>query len=112
MKSPRNSFVRLSVFGALVIAFALGCGSLPILASSAWGQEPMPNQNQKQTTTFTGTIAHNGDQFVLRDSSGVTYKLDDTERAKQFEGKTVKVTGQLDQDAKIIHVESIEAVTA
>lgn len=44
--------------------------------------------------------------------SGEVYKLDDTQRAKPFEGKAVKVTGQLDTEAKLIHVDYIEGVQA
>jgi hypothetical protein len=40
------------------------------------------------------------------------YKLDDTQRAKPFEDKTVKVSGQLDTEAKLIHVDTIEGVEA
>jgi uncharacterized protein YdeI (BOF family) len=75
-------------------------------------QQPQPDQNQAQTATFTGTVVKNGDQFALRDSSGAVYTLDDSQRAKPFEGKTVKVTGQLDEQAKVIHVENIEGVEA
>jgi uncharacterized protein YdeI (BOF family) len=75
-------------------------------------QQPQPDQNQAQTATFTGTVVKNGDQFALRDSSGAVYTLDDSQRAKPFEGKTVKVTGQLDEQAKVIHLESIEGVEA
>lgn len=68
-----------------------------------------PNNNEAKTTTFTGTIMKHGDQYVLEDSSGKTYKLDDSSRAQSFEGKTVKVTGRLDRNSKMIHVDSIEA---
>jgi hypothetical protein len=49
---------------------------------------------------------------MLRDSSGQIYGLDDSDRAKQFEGKTVKVTGQLDTQAKVILVQDIQATEA
>lgn len=75
-------------------------------------QQPQPDQSQAQTATFTGTVVKNGKQFALRDSSGAVYTLDDSQRAKPFEGKTVKVTGQLDEQAKVIHVENIEGVEA
>ncbi|MEI9968672.1 MAG: DUF5818 domain-containing protein [Terracidiphilus sp.] len=74
--------------------------------------QPQPDQNKAQSATFTGTVVKNGEQFALRDSSGAVYTLDDSQRAKPFEGKTVKVTGQLDEQAKVIHVESIEGVEA
>lgn len=68
-----------------------------------------PN-NETKTTTFTGTIMKHGDEYVLQDSSGNVYKLDDSSRAQAFEGKTVKVRGRLDADSKMIHVDSIQAL--
>jgi hypothetical protein len=75
-------------------------------------QEQEQRQEPAKSTTFTGTVARDGDQFVLQDSSGGVYKLDDSERASTFEGKAVKVTGRLDEDAKLIHVDTIEAVSS
>jgi uncharacterized protein YdeI (BOF family) len=72
--------------------------------------QAQPNQDQTKATTFTGTIMKDGEQYVLRDSSGGVYKLDDSSRAQAFEGKTVKVTGRLDADSKILHVDTIQAL--
>jgi uncharacterized protein YdeI (BOF family) len=74
--------------------------------------DQMPNPNASKTTTFTGTVVKDGEQYVLRDSSGGVYKLDDSSRAQAFEGKTVKVTGRLDSQSKMIHVDSIEALSS
>jgi uncharacterized protein YdeI (BOF family) len=74
--------------------------------------QSMPNQDQSKATTFTGTIVKDGENYVLRDSSGGIYKLDDSSRAQSFEGKTVKVTGKLDADSKLIHVDSIQALAS
>jgi uncharacterized protein YdeI (BOF family) len=72
-----------------------------------------PDQNQaKAASTFTGTVVKNGEQYMLRDSSGQIFGLDDSSKAQAFEGKSVKVTGQLDEQAKVIHVENIEAAEA
>jgi uncharacterized protein YdeI (BOF family) len=71
----------------------------------------MPNQDSK-TATFSGTVVKDGEQYVLRDSSGSVYKLDDSSRAQAFEGKTVKVTGRLDANSKMIHVDSIQALAS
>lgn len=113
----------------LAMAFAVALGSSVV--GSAHAQQTQPQQqpgqaqaqpqqqpdqaqaqpNQGQTTaasTYTGTVVKNGDQYMLRDSSGQVYGLDDSSKAKQFEGKTVKVTGQLDAQAKVIHVQDIE----
>ena len=69
-----------------------------------------PAPDSSKSTSFTGTIVKDGEQYVLRDSSGGILKLDDSSRAQNFEGKTVKVTGRLDADAKLIHVDAIEAL--
>jgi uncharacterized protein YdeI (BOF family) len=74
--------------------------------------QAMPNPDSSKTTTFTGTVVKDGEQYVLRDSSGSVYKLDDSSRAQAFEGKTVKVTGKLDPDSKMIHVDSIQALAS
>jgi uncharacterized protein YdeI (BOF family) len=70
----------------------------------------VPDPAASKSTTFTGTVVKNGEQYVLRDSSGGVYKMDDSSRAQSFEGKTVKVTGRLDADTKLIHVDTIEAL--
>lgn len=74
--------------------------------------QTMPNQDQSKVTTFTGTVVKDGEQYVLRDSTGSVYKLDDSSRAQAFEGKTVKVTGRLDSNSKMIHVDSIQAIAS
>lgn len=77
-------------------------------------QQPgqMQSQDQPQSKTFTGTIAKSGSTYVLRDSSGQTYKLDAPDQAQSFEGKAVTVTGQLDPQSNTIHVESIQPAAA
>jgi uncharacterized protein YdeI (BOF family) len=62
-----------------------------------------------QTQTFQGTISRSKGQYVLTDSaSGASYKLDDQKKAKEFVGKSVKITGTPDSSGKTIHVSSIE----
>jgi uncharacterized protein YdeI (BOF family) len=127
MRSVKRNLFDLSILGAMALAFALAWGSPFSSAGSAPAQDKaqpqqpqpdqaqpqqQPDQTQAKSATFTGTVVKNGDQFALRDSSGAVYTLDDAERAKPFEGKTVKVTGQLDEQAKVIHVETIEGVDA
>ena len=48
----------------------------------------------------------------LREAGGQIYRLDDPQHAQSFEGKSVKVTGKLDTEAKLIHVERIESAMA
>ncbi|MGB7264840.1 MAG: DUF5818 domain-containing protein [Terracidiphilus sp.] len=131
MRSIRHDLLYGSALSALALAFALAWGGPFFGAPSAQAQEqaqpqqqepqqqpdqaqpqqqaPQQQPDQSQATTFTGTVVKSGGQYALRDSSGAVYKLDDSERAKPFEGKAVKVTGQLDQQAMVIHVESIES---
>lgn len=111
---------------ALVFTSALIWGSPFVAASSGadQAQNPQPAtppsaqapqgqpQQQAQSSTFTGTIVKSGNQYGLRDTSGQIYKLDDPESARHYVGKSVKVTGELDQQAKLIHVQSIEGIAA
>ena len=113
MRSIKSDLIEFSALCAVTLAFALVLGSPLIVAGSVLSQAQerpprQPEQNQDQAATFAGTVVKNGDQYDLRDSSGDVFKLDDAERAKAFAGRTVKVTGELDAQAKVIHVESIE----
>ena len=75
-------------------------------------QPAQPDQNAAKSTVFTGTIVKDGSSFVLQASSGDVYRLDTSDKAQQFEGKSVKVTGKLEESAKLIHVENIEEMSA
>lgn len=80
--------------------------------AQAQPDQATPNTDSAKSTTFTGTIMKDGEQYVLRDSSGGVYKLDDSSRAQAFEGKTVKVTGRLDVNSKVIHVDTIQGLAS
>ena len=113
MRSIKSDLIDFCALCTVALAIALVVGSPFVAAGSAFAQDksqPQPDQSQDQAATFTGTVVKDGEQYVLHDSSGEVFKLDDAERAKPFEGKTVKVTGELNAQAKVIHVESIEAV--
>jgi hypothetical protein len=97
----------------LVVGLAIGSAMIapsPVLAQGQErpSQQSEQAQNQVQAATFAGTVVKDGEHYDLRDSSGEVFKLDDAERAKPFAGRTVKVTGELNAQAKVIHVESIE----
>ena len=101
-----------------VVALALIFVAAPALANtnalpvtSTPTQAQSQAQNQDQVQTFTGKIAKSGDKFVLVDQTGQgSFDLDDQQRASQYEGKKVKITGTLDQAKGMIHVQSIESV--
>jgi hypothetical protein len=75
-------------------------------------QQSETSQQSTKAVAVDGTIVKSGSDFVLKDPSGTVYRLDTPEKAEPFEGKSVKVTGQLDADANLLHVESIETITA
>ena len=62
---------------------------------------------------FTGTIAKDGDQYVLRDdTTKSSFQLDDQETAGKFANKRVRVMGVLDARNETIRVKAIEEAAA
>ena len=107
----RNSLLRM----AALLCFAAGAVGLYAQTNQPKAQDtqqPTASQSQDQMQSqeakpFNGTIVKEKGKLVLKDSTtNVSYRLDDQEKAKQFEGKQVKVTGKL--QGKTIHVENIE----
>ena len=71
------------------------------------------SKDQPPLSTFTGTIAKNGDEFVLNESkSHKLYELDDQNTAAKFVEKNVTITGTLDVVKNIIRIQSIAEVAA
>ncbi len=68
------------------------------------------SQPQPAAQTFTGTVIKDGDKFVLKTNSA-TYQLDDQDRAKQYEGKPVKVLGSVDATTNVLRVTSIQLMS-
>jgi hypothetical protein len=108
---------------AMALMFTPG-QAMAMLLQNSQQLQPMPGQpalhsqrseiSQQNTkpVAVSGTIVKNGSDFVLKEPSGTVYRLDDPEKPEPFEGKSVTVTGQLDADSSLIHVESIEVMTA
>jgi hypothetical protein len=71
-----------------------------------------PDQSAAKSVVVTGMIAKSGSNFILRDSTGTVYQLDAPDKAQPFEGKSVKVTGRLEAETKLLHVETIEKLNA
>jgi hypothetical protein len=83
----------------------------PALQGQSQSPAPSAQQDQQATHTFVGKIikAKNGQYALLTDAqAGKGAFLDDQEKAKQFEGKDVKVTGVLEAARSLIHVSNIE----
>lgn len=93
---------------------------MPQQSVAAYGQErqqtvfttQQADPDASKTAVFTGTIVQQGPAFLLRQSAGMVYKLDDSSRAQRFAGLPVKVTGKLDPMLKVIRVEKIEETRA
>ncbi|HYM76354.1 MAG TPA: DUF5818 domain-containing protein [Candidatus Dormibacteraeota bacterium] len=112
-----KSLLRLAV----LLSFAAGMAALSVRANSQQpardSQRPTAAQSQnnmqpEDAKPFSGTIVKEKGKFVLKDqATKSSYQLDDQEKAKQFEGKQVKVIGKLDVETNLIHVENIEPVS-
>jgi hypothetical protein len=122
---------RLLSIVALLGLSGLGIAQTPAQTPSATDSQATPsaqtpstsnpNSSMPQTQTdatsaqqsaraFEGKIAKSGDQLVLKDSATQTsYKLDDQAKAKQFEGKSVKVMATVDAATNTLHVVDISA---
>ena len=109
---------RLLSIVALLGLSGLGIAQTPSTTPPASGQAgSTPQQQQTDATSpqqsarsFEGKIAKSGDQLVLQDSASQTsYKLDDQDKAKQFEGKNVKVMATMDAASNTLHVVDITA---
>ena len=78
-------------------------------AGGSQAQGPAPAQPAAQS--FTGTISKEGDTYVLKVSDTSSYKLDDQDKAKEYEGKRVTVSGVLDPNSNLIRVQKIEPLS-
>lgn len=112
-----STTLRSCALGIALIAMAM-----PAFSQSSSKQAPTDSQQQPQAQnpstetstgsqasmqTFQGTIVESQNGFVLKDSTGASYQLDDQKKAKVFSGQSVKVTGTLDSSTSTIHVSSI-----
>jgi hypothetical protein len=74
-------------------------------------QQPEPEAQQSTAQSVSGTIVKVGGKYVLETPDNMAYQLDDQEKASQYEGKHVKVTGSLDRATGILHVKSVELMS-
>ena len=74
-------------------------------------QQPEPETQETTSQSVNGTVVKTGGKYVLETSDNLAYQLDDQEKAKEYEGKHVKVMGTLDRTTGIIHVRSIELLS-
>jgi len=75
----------------------------PSTASPSTATAPDSSQT---VSSYTGKVVKAGGKYVLK-ANGMNYQLDDQDKAKQFNGQTVKVNGDLDKSTSTIHVTDI-----
>ena len=103
------ALVGLSGLGLNLSAQQSQSPSTPADQPSATQQQPTDATSRQGTPrSFEGTIAKSGDKLVLQESATQTaYQLDDQDKAKDFEGKTVKVMATVDSKTNTLHVVDI-----
>jgi hypothetical protein len=81
-----------------------------ILLGQSQSPPPSRQENQQNKTLVGKIVKIQSGQFALLtdEQAGKGVYLDDQEKAKQFEGKVVKVTGTLDVASNTVHVTGIE----
>lgn len=61
--------------------------------------------------SFSGAVISADGEYLLKMADGVNYYLDDQELGKEFEGKDVRVTGNLIPGSDLIKVQEIKAAS-
>ena len=100
-----------------VLSYVLMLGIITFgLSLFAQQQAPAQQQPRQQVDTGSGQTARNlegkivksGNQLMFQEAaSQTTYQLDDQDKAKQFEGKKVKVVATVDPTSNLLHVVDI-----
>jgi lipopolysaccharide export system protein LptA len=106
----------------VTIVLVIGLATIPLYAQEQSGAQPgqSPSSGQSsaqsaqaQPQTFSGKIVKSKGGLALKDeATNTTYKLDNEDQAKQYAGKSVKVTGTMDPATNTIHVANIEMANA
>ncbi|MGC1450170.1 MAG: DUF5818 domain-containing protein [Candidatus Sulfotelmatobacter sp.] len=113
----KNSLLRLAALLTFLASLSVLGAQANVQQATPDSQQPTAAQQQndmqaEDVKPFNGTIVKEKGKLVLKDTAAnVSYQLDDQDKAKQFVGKQVKVTGKLDSNTNRIHVENIEAVS-
>ena len=102
-----NTNLKYLRTASMALGLVLGITPVsPVLLAQSQSQD-----QQKKPQTFVGKVvkAKDGQYALVTDEqTGKGMYLDDQEKAKAFEGKTVKVTGVLDVDKNIVQVADIQ----
>jgi hypothetical protein len=89
-------------------SFALAQNASTPAQAGSTPQQTDAASTQQSARSFDGKIEKAGGKLVLQESSTQTaYQLDDQGKAKQFEGKNVKVMATMDPSTNTLHVVDI-----
>ncbi len=96
----------VALLGLMGLGINLSAQQTP---STRQQQQTDATNSQQSARAFEGKITKAGDnKLVLQETSTQTaYQLDDQDKAKQFQGKAVKVTATLDPNTNTLHVVDI-----
>jgi len=95
----------------LALGLAFGVMQVAPTLQAQAQHDPAAGQEQQKSQTFVGKVvkARNGQYALVTDEqAGKGVYLDDQDKAKEFEGKNVKVTGTLELAKNLVHVTNIE----
>src|SRR5260221_576017 len=107
LSTPRRTTMKRNrLWAAAPLSLGIALGSLlnPILRAQS---PPIGQADQQKTQVFVGKVLKLKDgryALVTDEQAGKGVYLDDQQKAKEFEGKNVKVTGVLEMAKNLVHV--------
>ena len=118
LTSLLTTFGVLSALAPLMLAQDVQSQPSPALPTNilgpqliVWSQLQKPQPLQPAARVFTGMIVRDRRKYVLKVASGGAYKLDDQQRARQYDGREVKLVGTMDENQHNVNVVSIELIS-
>jgi hypothetical protein len=114
MQRIRSSLLLLALAGAAAGAVAQ---QTPSTSTPSGEADSIPQDRASEPAGalpsargFDGRIVKLGNQFILKNASAHTsYRLDDQNKARHYEGKRVNVTATMDSVSNTLHVIDISA---
>lgn len=107
----RKKFRLLGILSGVALATCLSSNMNASIHNASFTAQPqVPTQTKQPVQEFQGTIEKSGTKYILEDkASGAKYQIDKQDKARQFVGKDVKITGTLDPSTNTIEVSEIKA---
>jgi hypothetical protein len=107
LKIFKRDLFLCAAITAFVILCALAWGS-PFVGTTSHAGAVLAQNRYTHPMVFNGAIQRDGNQVLLRDSSGTILHFDNPQSAEAFVGKTVTINGHLEVFSKTIHIEHIK----